>query len=135
MYDWSLMNKRSRWVLLEHVGAPDDLVGRHFDLLLEDGLTCRSWRLEKMPLLDGPAQKATALPPHNLDWLETPGRKVSGNRGWAKPLKAGFFRGDLSASRQDPIQVELHGNSFEACLEIHEKLCKLISMPRFKTSN
>jgi hypothetical protein len=42
-----------RFTVLEHVGAPDDPAGRHFDLLLEAGTACRTWRLMVVPTVDG----------------------------------------------------------------------------------
>ena len=47
------MDTFKRWVLLEHVGDPNDPEGRHFDLLLEDRSECRSWQLRQIPILDG----------------------------------------------------------------------------------
>ena len=41
-----------RYALLRHTGAPDDPGGCHFDLLLEDGATCRTWRLADVPSID-----------------------------------------------------------------------------------
>ena len=64
------MAKQNRWVLLEHSGSPLDQGGIHFDLLLEDGDSCRTWRLPKIPLLDGEPQEATPLVFHRLEWLE-----------------------------------------------------------------
>ena len=37
-----------RYSLLRHTGAPDDPIGCHFDLLLEDGASCRTWRLQEV---------------------------------------------------------------------------------------
>ena len=124
------MDKHNRWVLLEHIGDPDDLVGLHFDLLLEDGSSCRSWRLPEIPLIDGPPQKVILLPSHSLAWLETEtiGKAVSGDRGWAKPVKAGFFRGQLPVGPNDPLQVELCGNQLVASLAIHRNYCRLLSI-------
>ena len=98
-----------RYSLLEHFGAPDDPGGCHLDLLLEDGDSCRSWRLEAIPLLDGPAVRATPLPPHRLVWLEREAADVSGDRGWARRVVAGTMRSSLPADPGLPIRVELEG--------------------------
>ena len=55
------MINQHRWVLLEHLGAPNDPKGRHFDLLVEDLEDCRTWQLEKFPVLNEPEQKAKEL--------------------------------------------------------------------------
>ena len=116
-----------RWVLLEHSGFPDDSQDVHFDLLLEDDKGCRSWRLEKIPIIDGPSQKVLLLPMHKLDWLETMGREVSGGRGWARRLWAGFFLGSLPKDCRAPIQLKLESKEMDGWLEIKDFRCKLHS--------
>ena len=59
-----------RWVLLEHRVSKNILKNRHFDLLIEEKTSCRSWRLEDKPLIDGPSVKAVSIPPHKLYWLD-----------------------------------------------------------------
>lgn len=80
-----------RFALLEHTGAPDDPAGQHFDLFLEDGAACRTWRLLELPQLGGPAVMALALPAHRLAWLDTVAADVSGNRGHVRRVDAGTF--------------------------------------------
>tara|TARA_Y100000589_G_scaffold248802_1_gene236850 strand:+ start:279 stop:698 length:420 start_codon:yes stop_codon:yes gene_type:complete len=105
----ALVGNQLRYALLEHFAAPDDPEGRHLDLLLEDGDSCRSWRLEAIPRLDGPAVRATPIPPHRLIWLEREAAVVSGNRGWARRVVAGTMRGRLSGDPDQPVRVELEG--------------------------
>ena len=121
------MNGPSRWILLRHIGSPDDPKGIHFDLLLEDRQGCRSWRLEDLPLLDGPSQKASPLPMHRLDWLEHLDGEVSGGRGWASRVMAGFFLGALPRNDLDPVQIQLHSKGMMGNLEIKNFLCTLSS--------
>ena len=80
-----------RFVILEHTGAPDDPAGRHFDLLLEQGTACRTWRLSELPQPGGPAVAALELSPHRLAWLDTLAADVSGGRGHARRVAAGTF--------------------------------------------
>ena len=80
-----------RFALLEHVGAPDDPAGRHFDLLLEAGPACRTWRLMAVPTTDGASVAALELPPHRLAWLERLEGEVSGGRGFARRVDAGDY--------------------------------------------
>ena len=119
-----------RYSLLEHFGAPDDPGGCHLDLLLEDGDSCRSWRLEAIPLLDGPAVRATPLPPHRLVWLEREAADVSGGRGWARRVVAGTMRSGLPADASLPVRVELEGMAViglcdPVVLEISSEQCRL----------
>jgi hypothetical protein len=80
-----------RFVLLEHVGHPDDAGGRHFDLLLEDGPACRTWKMLDIPQPGGDAVAARELPRHRLEWLDTQQAAVSGNRGVARRIDAGTY--------------------------------------------
>ena len=121
-----------RYALLEHFGAPDDPDGCHLDLLLEDGDSCRSWRLEAIPRLNGPSVRATQIPAHRLVWLEQEAAVVSGNRGWARRVVAGIMRGRLPADTDQPVQVELEGMaviglSEPVVLEIAAERCSMRS--------
>ena len=78
-----------RFVILEHTGAPDDPSGRHFDLLIEAGESCRTWRLAELPEPGGRPAAATELPPHRLAWLDHEAGEVSGDRGFARRVDAG----------------------------------------------
>ena len=78
-----------RFAVLEHTAAPDDAAGRHFDLLLEAGPACRTWRLLTLPEHGGEAVAALELPPHRLVWLEQPAGEVSGGRGFARRVDGG----------------------------------------------
>jgi len=80
-----------RFALLEHTGAPDDPAGRHFDLLLEAGSACRTWRLLDAPQSGGEPVVALELPPHRLAWLDHVAGAVSGGRGFARRVDAGTY--------------------------------------------
>jgi len=78
-----------RWILLEHTGAPDDPAGRHYDLLVEAGTACCSWRLAEIPRPGGPPVTAVAIAPHRLAWLDHVAGEVSGGRGFARRVDGG----------------------------------------------
>ena len=118
----------NRWILLEHIVPVDSLNQSHFDLLLEDIGGCRTWRLEVVPVLDGPPQPVTPLPMHRLYWLETSVSEVSGGRGWARRVMAGVFLGDLPKRSSDSFQVALHSHELIGKLEIIDLSCKLSSL-------
>lgn len=86
-----MIGRVSRFILLEHTGAPDDPAGRHYDLLLESGAACRTWRLQDIPQSGGPAVAALELPAHRLAWLEHVAGEVSGGRGFARRIDAGAY--------------------------------------------
>ena len=87
-----------RFILLEHTGAPDDPVGRHYDLLLEAGEACRTWRLAELPSAGGPAVVAVEIAPHRLAWLDHLAGEVSGGRGHARRVDGGTYEPALEPS-------------------------------------
>ena len=127
------LNSKKRWTLLEHIGAPDDPSGRHFDLLLEDGQGCRTWRLSTIPLIDGPRVSAQLLPIHKLDWLEKTNAVLSGGRGRVNQVMAGKFRGVLSHNPKDRMHVFLQSPKLEGILEIQDQHCQLKSCEKSPT--
>ena len=114
-----------RYSLLRHTGAPDDPSGCHYDLLLEDGETCRTWRLTDIPALNGPTQEARLLPPHRRVWLGPRSAAVSGDRGWAERVMAGRYRGTLPADPTADVQLDLVDGDLKGQLRITAGRCSL----------
>jgi hypothetical protein len=102
-----------RFVLLEHTGAPDDPAGLHYDLLLEQGPHCRTWRLAGIPEPDGPDVVAAELAPHRLAWLDHDAGAVSGGRGFARRIDGGAYEPALlppeDAGPRADVRVTLQG--------------------------
>ncbi len=121
------MLQKKRWVILKHLNAPDDPQKCHFDLLLEDLGSCRTWRLKKMPELNGECQEIKALPNHKLSWLIKKEAVLSKGRGEISREIAGFFAGAIPRSEEEPIDVYLQSEYLNAKLEIRGNLCKFIS--------
>ena len=120
-------NKTYRWVLLRHTGAPDDLIGIHFDLLLENNEFCRTWRLSDIPLLDGPYVDCVYIAPHKLAWLDIKEKVVSGNRGVATRIKKGFFWESLPEIEKSFINLPLRWDDVYGDLVINKNGCRIIS--------
>jgi len=116
-----------RWVLLRHTGAPDDIKGIHFDLLLEDKDFCRTWRLSDIPLFDGPSVKYLYIAPHNLYWLDIKEKVVSGNRGVATRIKHGIFLQSFSSVDSSSINLSLIWDKLEVDLVIDDHGCRIFS--------
>jgi len=114
-----------RCVLLRHIGAPNDLRGIHFDLLLEDKEFCRTWRLSDIPLLDGPYVDSICISPHHLDWLDIKEKVVSGNRGVATRIKKGIFFNSLPIIEKSSINLSLRWEDVEVDLVIDENGCRI----------
>jgi len=114
-----------RYALLEHTGAPDDPKGCHYDLLLEDGSACRTWRLDQIPIAGGGEQEAVPLAPHRLVWLDQRSAAVSGGRGWARGIAHGTYAGALPAGADDPVEVGLLDGPLQGHLRVARGRCGL----------
>ena len=119
--------KSNRWVLLRHIGAPNDLKGIHFDLLLEDNEFCRTWRLSDIPLLDGPYVDSVCIAPHDLSWLDIKEKIVSGNRGVATRIKKGLFLKSLPSLEKTSINLSLKWDNVDSDLVIDQNGCRICS--------
>ena len=119
--------KSHRWVLLRHTGAPNDLKGIHFDLLLEDKEFCRTWRLSDIPHLDGPYVDSVHIAPHNLYWLDIKEKVVSGNRGFATRIKKGIYFKSLPAIEKSSVNLSLTWENVVSNLVINENGCRILS--------
>ena len=120
------MMTSKRWVIFEHVGAPDDLVGKHFDLLLEDLSSCRTWRLIQIPTKCEQEVEAMPLPNHRLQWLDTLESTLSRGRGKIKRIDGGFYKGSLPNEEGTFLQIEIFGKDLIGCLEINERSCRML---------
>ena len=111
-----------RFIILEHTAAPDDPAGRHYDLLLETGAACRTWRLAHLPDQGGAAVAAVELAPHRLVWLDHEAGDVSGGRGFARRVEGGAYdllvgdAGDLGAATTFVLAV--HGGRMTGRLRL-----------------
>ena len=116
-----------RWVLLKHIGSPDDIKGLHFDLLFEDKEFCRTWRLSDIPLLNGPYVDAVCIAPHNLYWLDIEEKVVSGNRGVAIRIKQGIFLQSFPSVESSSINLSMIWDKLLVDLLIDENGCRICS--------
>ncbi len=121
----------SRWVILRHTLSKDSLDGLHYDLLLEDYEYCRTWRLPRIPKINGSLVEAISISPHKLHWLDKEESEVSGGRGWAKRIYGGTFIGSLPLSKSEILSVEIRSTSLKGKLEIVDGLCRISSNSKF----
>ena len=114
-----------RWVLLRHIGSPDDINGIHFDLLLEDKEFCRTWRLSDVPILDGPYVDSVQIAPHDLEWLDIEEKVVSGNRGVATRIKKGVFLESLPSFEKRSMNFLIKWEDVDVDLVIDQIGCRI----------
>ena len=114
-----------RWVLLKHIGSPDDIKGVHFDLLLEDKEFCKTWRLSDIPLLDGPYVDSVCIAPHRLYWLDIEEKVVSGNRGVATRIKKGIFLQSLPSIDNGFLDLSIQWEGVKSHLVMDKYGCRI----------
>ena len=104
-----------RFVVLRHELPPDSPRGSHFDLMLEEGGTLRTWACDQLPAL-GQSVTAQRLPDHRLAYLNYEG-PVAG-RGEVTRVIAGEYV--FVAETEDELLVRLTGENIRALLSIQK---------------
>lgn len=97
-----------RFVILKH-----DHPFLHWDFLLEEATSARTWRLLRQPCLNEPIA-AEPLPAHRLMYLDYEG-PVSNNRGVVRRVIAGTYAIDsisTSPSEGQNLRLQLLDNRF-----------------------
>ena len=112
---------------MRHTINPGDIEELHYDFLLEDKNFCRTWRLSKIPLLDGPYVDCEYIAPHNLYWLDIEEKAVSGNRGFATRIKKGIFSESLPSIEKSFINLPIIWERVESDLLIDENGCRIFT--------
>ena len=107
-----------QFVLLEHIGHPDDPAGKHFDLLLEQPKACETWRLAEIPVAEGPSVAAAQLPDHRLAWLHKVEGEVSGGRGFARRVDGGSYKSLATSFAGEVRAVLLSGTTLSGVLRM-----------------
>ena len=59
----------NRWTLLKHEKINNKILDIHFDFLLENGESCKTWKLYMFPELDGVSVDIFEHSNHRLIWL------------------------------------------------------------------
>ena len=106
------------FVLLEHIGHPDDPAGKHFDLLLEQAKACETWRLAEIPVAEGPSVAASQLPDHRLAWLHKVEGEVSGGRGFARRVDGGSYKSIATSFAGEVRAFLLSGTTLSGVLRM-----------------
>jgi len=86
----------------------------HWDLLLECGESCRSWRLLSSPDTPGPISAET-LPDHRVFYLDYEG-PVTGNRGTVTQWDRGTCV--WITNRSDRVRVQCHGTKWRGTVTL-----------------
>jgi hypothetical protein len=103
-----------RFVILLHECPPRYHRPTHYDLMLEDGQSLRTWALDEQ-LAAGVAVAAERLSDHRLDYLDFQG-PLSDDRGSVSQWDSGTF--DWQQDTQESIEVRLRGTRLQGNLRL-----------------
>jgi len=97
-----------RFTISQHTGSKE---GDHYDLMLEQGETLKTWRLSNTAFLV--SQVARQIKDHRKTYLEYEG-EISGDRGRVKIWDTGSY--SVDEWKEDRIQVALVGRTLKTRL-------------------
>jgi hypothetical protein len=100
--------ERRRFTILEHHWN-----GIHWDFLVEDGPTLRTWAIDERPV-EGRELAAKSLPAHRRIYLDYEG-EISDGRGTVTRWDSGFC--EVLEWVEDRVRLEVHGNQVEGMVE------------------
>ena len=114
-----------KWVLLEHKVYSANSFDIHYDLLLENGIDCLTWKFLKLPLLNKPSVEIFKQPNHRLVWLSRIKHELSGNRGFVKRIDHGLFKNVSDKLNTECLKFILDGELLCGLFEISGNSCRL----------
>ena len=115
----------NKWVLLEHKVYSPNSLDIHYDLLVENGIDCLTWKLLKLPLINQASIKIFKQPNHRLVWLSRIEHELSDNRGYVKRIDHGIFKKVSDKLDSEYCKFILDGVLFYGLLEISGNSCRL----------
>ena len=115
----------NRWVLLEHTISNSSLLEVHFDLLIENGEDCLTWKIYEIPKLNGSFIQITKQPNHRLVWLNRNNHKLSRGRGYVKRIDNGKYSIIENSLSEENFSLFLNGNLMIGIFRKEANLCKL----------
>tara|TARA_Y100000589_G_scaffold289547_1_gene291713 strand:- start:37 stop:402 length:366 start_codon:yes stop_codon:yes gene_type:complete len=118
----------NRWTLLKHEIIKNEILDFHYDLLLENGQNCKTWKLLILPILDGPSVEIFKHSNHRLIWLSVENKLLTKNRGYVKRVDHGIFEPIEIDIDRNNFSIILKGKSLKGLFKKKANLCRLISL-------
>ncbi len=118
----------NRWNLLKHEIIKDNLLDIHYDLLIEQGQTCFTWKILNLPELDGSAVDIFEHSNHRLIWLTKESQLLSKDRGYVERVDNGTFTLLGKDLDRNNFSIFLKGNIFKGFFKKKGSLCRLLSI-------
>jgi hypothetical protein len=95
-----------KFVVLWHEIGPSDTLerGSHFDLMIDCGVSLRTWALERWPPDVQRPSRVLRLPDHRPAYLTYEG-PISGNRGTVRRVDAGTCQVMIDAANETLLRI------------------------------
>ena len=117
----------NRWTLLKHQ-VTNNILDTHYDLLLENGQDCKTWKLVILPELDGRSVDIFEHSNHRLIWLTIESKLLTNNRGYVQRVDNGTFKTLGVDIDSNNFSIILKGNCINGLFKKNGNLCQLISL-------
>ena len=118
----------NRWTLLKHEKTINEILEVHYDLLLENGQDCKTWKLLILPELDGLAVDIFEHSNHRLIWLTIESKLLTNNRGYVQRVDKGIFKLLGVGIDRNNFSIILEGKSINGLFKKYANSCRLISL-------
>jgi len=118
----------NRWTLLKHEKINNKILDIHYDLLLENGQDCKTWKLQIFPELDGVSVEIFKHSNHRLVWLTIESKVLTNNRGYVQRVDNGIFKTLGVDIDSNNFSIILKGNLINGLFKKNANLCQLISL-------
>ena len=115
----------NRWVLLEHTISNSRINEVHFDLLIEYGSDCLTWKIFEIPKLNGSFIKIFKQPNHRSVWLSRNQKILSRGRGYVRQIDSGNYSLIKNSLVEDQFSIALDGQLMCGTFKKEADLCKL----------
>ena len=117
-----------RWSLLRHEKTNDGIIDVHYDFLLENGKDCKTWKLLKLPELDGSSVEIFQHSNHRLIWLTIECKNLTNNRGFVQRIDNGTFQPLGVGINSNNFSIILKGKFIKGLFKKNADLCQLCSL-------
>ena len=119
-----------RWTLLKHERMNDQIFDVHYDFLLENGKDCKTWKLLKLPKLDGVSVDIFKHSNHRLIWLTIESKLLTNNRGYVQRVDNGIFKPLEVSIESNRFSIILKGKLIYGLFKRNANSCQLISLDK-----
>ena len=125
----------NQWVLLKHTIDNASHSEIHFDFLLENEDDCLTWKIYKIPKIDGSPVSIFQQANHRLIWLKRRDYVFSDGRGVVQRVDHGKYDLIENISNENNFKISLDGKLLYGIFQKRGNLCQIISQNKINNLN